>query len=52
MLSRDCDGCSQQCRCRVRFALVVEGEFVYCPDGGRHLVDWASRAPVWRELGL
>jgi len=39
MLSRDCDGCSQQKLCSNRFCKVCKGEKVYCPDGTAHLVD-------------
>ena len=39
MLSRDCDGCTQQKLCKKRFIQVEKGNFVYCPDGDRHLVD-------------
>ena len=39
MLSRNCDGCSQQRSCRIRFDKVVKGEKVYCADGTAHLVD-------------
>jgi hypothetical protein len=39
MLSLDCHGCPQMRLCQVRFKLVQKGEFVYCEDGTRHLVD-------------
>lgn len=39
LLSRDCDGCSQQRSCRVRYDKVEKGEKVYCADGTAHLVD-------------
>jgi len=39
MLSRSCDGCYEQRKCKTRFANVKKGEFVYCPDGSRQLVD-------------
>jgi hypothetical protein len=39
LLSRDCDGCSQQRACRVRYNKVEKGERVYCADGTAHLVD-------------
>jgi hypothetical protein len=39
MLSKDCYGCSDVRKCRIRFANVTKGEFVYCADGSRHLVD-------------
>lgn len=39
MLSHDCVGCPEMRRCKIRFANVRKGEFVYCPDGDRHLVD-------------
>jgi hypothetical protein len=39
MLSRDCDGCSQQKACSVRYSKVGKGGKVYCPDGTAHLVD-------------
>lgn len=39
MLSRDCDGCGQISTCKKRFMTVRKGEFVYCNDGSRHLVD-------------
>jgi hypothetical protein len=39
MLSRDCDGCSQQKACSVRYKKVTKGGKVYCPDGTAHLVD-------------
>ncbi|MCX6644517.1 MAG: hypothetical protein NT043_04860 [Candidatus Bathyarchaeota archaeon] len=40
MLSRDCDGCELQLfECKRRFAKVIAGEKVYCPDGSAHLVD-------------
>jgi hypothetical protein len=40
MLSRDCDGCSQQLySCQRRFNTVKVGERVFCPDGTAHLVD-------------
>lgn len=38
-LSRDCDGCPLIRECKKRFITVEKGEFVYCPDGDRHLVD-------------
>ncbi|MBT0158430.1 hypothetical protein G4O51_00415 [Candidatus Bathyarchaeota archaeon A05DMB-2] len=39
MLSRDCDGCSQQKACSRRYSRVGKGGKVYCPDGTAHLVD-------------
>ncbi len=40
MLSRDCNGCEFQLfECKRRFAKVIAGEKVYCPDGSAHLVD-------------
>ena len=39
MLSKDCYGCINIHKCRQRFLQVKKGEFVYCPDGDRHLVD-------------
>lgn len=39
MLSRDCDGCPHRKACHNRFIQVKKGEFVYCSDGDRHLVD-------------
>jgi hypothetical protein len=39
MLSRDCDGCEQLHKCKIRFIQVEKNEFVYCPNGDRHLVD-------------
>lgn len=39
MLSRCCDGCPEMNRCKKRFITVKKGEFVYCPDGSRNLVD-------------
>ncbi len=44
MLSRDCDGCpsKQIGGCSKRFRTVRIGEFVYCPNGDKHLVDSAS----------
>jgi hypothetical protein len=39
MLSRDCDGCSQQKVCSKRYSKVIKGGKVYCPDGTAHLVD-------------
>ncbi len=41
MISRDCYKCpfKEQRNCRQRFINVRKGEFVYCPDGDRHLVD-------------
>jgi len=39
MLSRDCYGCKKIYECRKRYINVTKGEFVYCPDGDRHLVD-------------
>lgn len=39
MLSRNCDGCSQQKACNKRYFKVGKGEKVYCPDGTVHLVD-------------
>lgn len=39
MLSRNCDGCPLMRKCEQRYANVRKGEFVYCPDGSRHLVD-------------
>lgn len=42
LLSRDCDGCSQIKKCKVRYRKVQLGEKVYCPDGTSHLVDDSS----------
>jgi len=39
MLSLDCQKCSQRKLCEKRFITVTKGEFVYCIDGSRHLVD-------------
>jgi hypothetical protein len=39
MLSRDCHGCPKTRECKIRFVNVKKGEFVYCPDGARNLVD-------------
>jgi hypothetical protein len=43
MLSHDCYKCPfgiTECKkCRQRYVNVRKGEFVYCPDGSRHLVD-------------
>ena len=39
VLSRDCDACELQRRCQVRYGRVVKGEFVFCPNGERKLVD-------------
>lgn len=39
MLSRNCDGCPEMRRCKERFVNVRKGEFVYCPNGSRQLVD-------------
>jgi len=39
MLSRSCYGCTQQKLCSKRFIQVKKGEFVYCPNGSRQLVD-------------
>ncbi len=40
MLSRACDGCYRKhVDCARRFQLVKQGEYVYCPDGTRLLVD-------------
>ena len=39
MLSRDCYGCANAKNCRKRYLQVKKGEFVYCLDGSRHLVD-------------
>lgn len=39
MLSRNCDGCTQRKLCQKRFITVEKGDFVYCPDGSRQLVD-------------
>lgn len=39
MLSHDCHDCKQILSCKKRFVNVRKGEFVYCPDGDRHLVD-------------
>jgi len=39
MLSHDCHKCKQILNCQKRFVNVRKGEFVYCPDGDRHLVD-------------
>lgn len=46
MLSRDCDGCSQQRSCRVRYNKVTKGQKVYCPDGTAHLVDQEAVAMI------
>lgn len=39
MLSRNCDGCTRLHKCQTRFIQAKKGDFVYCPDGSRHLVD-------------
>jgi hypothetical protein len=39
MLSKCCDGCYLRYRCETQFESVKKGEFVYCPDGSRNLVD-------------
>jgi hypothetical protein len=40
MLSKNCDGCSNQLHlCKQRYCRVIVGEKVYCPDGTAHLVD-------------
>lgn len=39
MLSRACISCSEKIKCKKRFVNVRKGEFVYCPDGARQLVD-------------
>jgi len=39
MLSRCCINCSVKRQCAKRFINVRKGEFVYCPDGSRQLVD-------------
>lgn len=39
MLSKNCDGCPEIQKCKIRFINVKKGEFVYCKDGSRHLVD-------------
>ena len=39
MLSRNCDNCPLIKKCKIRFINVKKGEFVYCPDGSRQLVD-------------
>lgn len=39
MLSRNCDGCPHQRECKKRFINARKGDFVYCPDGSRNLVD-------------
>ncbi len=39
MLSRDCDGCSQNKACSKRYRNVIKGEKVYCSNGTVHLVD-------------
>ncbi len=39
MLSLDCQQCPQKKLCEKRFVTVDKGQFVYCPDGSRHLVD-------------
>ena len=46
LLSRSCDGCVNRFACKRRFRLVSIGEYVYCPDGSRHLVDEASMEVV------
>ena len=38
-LSNCCRGCSQRRFCETRFIQVRKGEFIYCPDGSRLLVD-------------
>ena len=45
MLSRDCDGCPLKmfAGCEQRFRTVHIGEFVYCPNGDKHLVDSGSK---------
>lgn len=41
MLSKNCSKCPNPIKkkCAVRFVTVKKGEFVYCADGSRHLVD-------------
>lgn len=41
MLSKDCYKCPNRIRkqCEIRFVTVKKGEFVYCADGSRHLVE-------------
>jgi hypothetical protein len=39
MLSKSCYGCRNVKSCRVRYVTVRKGEFVYCADGTRNLVD-------------
>ena len=40
LLSKNCDGCYRKfIDCQRRFQSVAKGEYVYCPDGQRHLVD-------------
>lgn len=49
MLSRDCDGCSNQKECVKRFHKAGKGDKVYCPDGTVHLID-ASSEPSSAEF--
>lgn len=39
MLSRCCDGCSLRKACKVRFINAKKGEFCFCPDGSKQLID-------------
>jgi hypothetical protein len=39
VLSRDCDGCEESSKCKIRYQKVSVGDKVYCPDGTVHLVD-------------
>lgn len=51
MLSRNCDGCPEIQRCKIRFVNVKKGEFVYCKDGSRQLVDYeAPQSPLRRVI--
>lgn len=43
MLSRNCDGCINIQKCKIRFIQVKKGEFIYCIDGSRNLVDEDER---------
>lgn len=39
MLSGSCRSCPERFRCRIRYSTVRSGEFIYCSDGSRVLVD-------------
>lgn len=51
MLSRDCGNCINFQKCKIRFINVKKGEFVYCNDGSRHLIDCeAPQSPLRRVI--